>query len=173
MTERYSVHRRGPDHIDDLYAMIEVCGEDMWQRLGLDHWKPPTPKDMYREYARTKEVYAVQDGDTLVATFTIGIDPTESYPPGSWANDAHSAYYVNKLAVRPDLQQQGLGRWCMDEIERRARAYGYDSVRFDALTRNVQLLGFYDHIGYARCGDMYVFDEIGRGWDIVLYEKLV
>ena len=165
--------KRGPDNIDDLYALIVACGEDMWRRLGLDHWKPPIPIEMFREYARTKEVFAVHDGDVLVGTFTIGFDAPEPYPPSRWTDDAHKAIYLNKLAVRPNLQKKGLGRWCMSEIERLAAARGCQALRFDALTRNVPLLGFYDHLGYRRCGDMYVYDEINRGWDILLYEKVL
>ena len=173
MIELLRLEARTPDRIDDVYALIERCGEDMWRRLGLDHWKPPTPKDVFREYARTKEVFAVHDAGELVATFTIGAEAPEPYPPSSWADAAHRAIYLNKLAVAPGLQGRGLGRWCMDTVERLARERGCDAVRFDALTRNAPLLGFYDHIGYARRGAMYVYDEIGRGWDIVLYEKVL
>lgn len=165
--------KRGPDDIDDLYALIVACGEDMWRRLGLDHWKPPITIEMFREYARAKEVFAVEDDGELVATFTIGFEAPEPYPPSSWADKAHRAIYLNKLAVTPGLQRRGLGRWCMEEIERLAAARGCQAVRFDALTRNVSLLGFYDHLGYRRCGDMFVLDEIGRGWDILLYEKVL
>ncbi|NUM56728.1 MAG: GNAT family N-acetyltransferase [Candidatus Hydrogenedentes bacterium] len=173
MNAAYTVQRRGPGEVDDLYALIEACGEDMWRRLGLDHWKPPTPIEVFRDYARTKEVYAVRDGNELAATFTIGPDAPEPYPPSNWANHAHRAIYLNKLAVSPMLQGRGLGRWCMDEVERLTRERGFHAVRFDALTRNAPLLAFYDHLGYRRCGDMYVYDEIGRGWDIVLYEKVL
>ncbi len=169
----YTASKRGPDDIEDLYALIVACGEDMWQRLGLDHWKPATPKDVFREYARAKEVFAVHDGDELVGTFTIGFEAPEPYAPESWADAAHRAIYLNKLAVSPGLQRRGLGRWCMVEIERLARERGRQALRFDALTRNGPLLGFYDHLGYRRCGDMYVLDEIGRGWDIILYEKVL
>lgn len=173
MIPRYTIQKRGPDEIDDLYALIEACGEDMYRRLGLDHWKPPTPKADFREYARTKDVFAVVEGERLVATFTIRFDGPEPYPASSWADASHRAIYLNKLAVMPSLQGQGLGRWCMDEVERLARERGCHAVRFDALTRNVALLAFYDHLGYLRRGDMLVSDEIGRSWDIVLYEKVL
>ena len=169
----YTASKRGPDDIEDMYALIVACGEDMWQRLGLDHWKPPIPLEMFREYALAKDVFAVEDADELVATFTIGFDSPEPYPPESWADKAHRAIYLNKLAVRPNLQQKGLGLWCMNEIERLAIERKCQTLRFDALTRNGPLLGFYDRLGYRRCGDMYVLDEIGRGWDIVLYEKVL
>jgi GNAT superfamily N-acetyltransferase len=169
----HTLERRTAKRIDDLLALIELCGEDMWRRLGLDHWKPPTPKEVFREYARTKEVFAVHDTHELVATFTIGFDAPEPYPPSCWADTSHKAIYLNKLAVLPTLQGQGIGRWCMEQIERLARDRGCQSVRFDALTRNAPLLAFYDRLGYRRCGDMYVYDEIGRGWDIIVYEKVL
>lgn len=169
----FTASKRGPDRIDELYALIVSCGEDMWRRLGLDHWKPPIPVEMFREYARTKEVFAVEDDGELVATFTIGSEAPEPYPLSSWAEVSHTAIYLNKLAIHPHLQQKGLGRWCMNEIERLAAARGCQAVRFDALMRNAPLLGFYDHLGYRRCGDMYVYDEINRGWDIILYEKVL
>lgn len=145
----------------------------MWKRLGLDYWKPPIPKEMFREYARSKEVFAVYDEGALVGTFTLGADPPEPYPASCWADAAHEAVYLNKLAIAPGQQRRGLGRWCMEQIEGLARERACRAVRFDALARNVPLLGFYDHLGYRRCGGMYVLDEIGRGWDIVVYEKVL
>lgn len=168
-----TIEKRGPENIDDLFVLIEACGEDMWRRLGLDHWKPPVPKEIYREYARTKSVFAVYDGVDLAGTFTIGPDALEAYLPGCWADDTHRAVYLSKLAVLPGLQGRGIGRWCMGRVDELAREYGAHAVRFDALTRNAPLLAFYDRTGYRRRGDMYVYDEIGRGWDIVLYEKVL
>jgi len=167
------LQQRGPQQIDDIYALIETCGEDMWQRLGLDHWRPPTPKEVIREYARTKELFAVCDNANLVSTFTIRFDAPEPYPESCWTDPGHRAIYLNKLAVHPSQQGRGLGRWCMEQIEHLARERGCEAVRFDALTRNAPLLAFYDHLGYRRCGDMYVLDEIDRGWDIVVYEKVL
>ncbi|HRI89794.1 MAG TPA: GNAT family N-acetyltransferase [Candidatus Hydrogenedentes bacterium] len=170
---QYSIEQRGPEAIDDLYDMILACGEDMWSRLGLDHWRPPTPKETYRTYARTRRVFAVIDHGVAIATFTLGEEQPEPYPDSCWEDVSHRALYLVKLAVHPGAQQRGLGRWCMECIEGLARMDGYDAVRFDALTRNAPLLGFYDHLGYRRCGEMYVLDEIDRGWDIVVYEKVI
>lgn len=170
---RLGLERRGQQDIDDIYELILVCGEDMWRRLGLDHWRPPSPKSVIQTYARERYLYAVLEDNRLVATFTIGTESPEPYPETCWADAAHRAMYLNKLAVHPEVQGNGYGRWCMDQVERLTREHGCHAVRFDALLRNTPLLGFYDRLGYRRCGMMQVADEIGRWWDILMYEKVV
>lgn len=167
------IERRTPDAIDDLYAIVLDCGEDMYARLGLDHWRPPTPIHVFRSHAERKQMYAVMREGRAVATFTLSPDPPEPYPPSAWADTRHRAVYLTKLAVHPRLQGTGLGRWCVRRIEQAALQWGFDAVRFDALTRNTPLLEFYDRLGYRRRGDMRVLDEIGREWDITLYEKVL
>lgn len=169
----YSLEQRTPDRIDDLYDIVLACGEDMYRRLGLDHWHPPTPKDIFRNYAKLNRVYAVLDNGAAVATFTLTDQPPEPYPAERWTSAQHSALYLIKLAVHPLCQGKGLGRWCMERIENIACQENYDALRFDALTRNAPLLGFYEHLGYRRAGDMRVKDELDREWDIVLYEKVL
>jgi GNAT superfamily N-acetyltransferase len=169
----YTLERRTSDRIDDLYDIILACGEDMYRRLGLDHWRPPTPKEMYREFATSKRVYAVHENGVAVATFTLTEQAPEPYPLELWTSARHRALYLVKLAVHPSLQGKGLGRWCMERVEQTARAEDFQALRFDALARNAPLLRFYEHLGYRRAGDMRVKDEIDREWDIVLYEKVL
>jgi ribosomal protein S18 acetylase RimI-like enzyme len=169
----YRVVRRATDAIDDLYAIVLACGEDMYTRLGLDHWRPPTPFHLFRLHAEIRQMYAVMRDHRAVATFTLSPEPPEPYPHTSWADAGHSALYLTKLAVHPTRQGTGLGRRCLEYIERLAREQGFDAVRFDALTRNAPLLAFYDKFGYHRRGNMRVLDELHREWDIVLYEKVL
>jgi GNAT superfamily N-acetyltransferase len=142
-----------PDEVEALYEILAKCGQDMKARLGLGHWTPPYPLEGLRRSAQERQVYAVLDDERLVATFTIGNQAPSHYHsvPGVWEVwDASSepTIYVNRLAVLPECQGQGIGTWCMHEIERLAQRAGYASIRLDAYDQHKQLVAWYQWLGY-------------------------
>jgi len=62
------------------------------------------------------------------------------------------------MAVAPAKQRQGIGRRCMEEARRLAKAWPVDAIRLDAFAGKAGAGGF-----YARCGCI----EVGR----VTYRK--
>jgi GNAT superfamily N-acetyltransferase len=157
-----------PDEVEPLHRILVECGVDMAERLGLTHGTPAYPLDWFRESARDREVYAVDDPVTLVGTFTVGKDPLFDYDPGRWTPDTEPALYLNRLAVIPARQGTGLGRACMDEVERIARDQRCGAVRFDCVAAHEDGLAFYDTLGYERRGPW-------REWgiELVLFEKVL
>jgi GNAT superfamily N-acetyltransferase len=147
--------RAHPDEIEPLYAIVCACGRDMTARLGLRHWDPPLPLADFLEHARTREVWAILDGERLIGTFTVGLAPIPDYPPHYFASVA-PALYLNRLAIDPARQRQGLGRACMTEIESIARARGARAVRFDAVAAHADLRAFYRALGYRECGPFHI-----------------
>jgi GNAT superfamily N-acetyltransferase len=144
----FHLRKIGPDEVDELHKILEQCGQDMKVRLGLGHWVPPYPLDLMPKSAEERSVYAVLVGDQFVATFTVGTQAPVYYHtiPGVWdAWDASGelALYGNRLAVLPEIQGQGIGTWCMMEIEHLALANGCGSVRFDAYDKHEKLLEWY------------------------------
>lgn len=76
--------------------------------------------------------------------------------------------YLRSMVVAPELQGQGIGRACLDEVWRIARRFPADAIFLDA----------FDHAGgagdfYRKCG----YREVGRSKyrkaRLVYYERLV
>lgn len=68
------------------------------------------------------------------------------------------AVYLHDMAVIPDMQRQGIGRFFVQEVVVLARAWPSDAIRLDAYDADAGAGGF-----YMKCG----FREVGR----VLYRK--
>ncbi|MBS1765888.1 MAG: GNAT family N-acetyltransferase [Acidobacteria bacterium] len=63
---------------------------------------------------------------------------------------------MRQVAVKPDQQGTGLGRALVEEAERKARELGFTRMMLHARD---QAIGFYERLGYAREGGLFV--EVG------------
>ena len=156
--------RTAPDKIDELHSVLSKCGEDL-KRQGLDHWDPPYPLESLRKDAEERRVYRIRLDRMLAGTFTIGTEALEYYDADIWSSPEAKAIYASHLAILPELQGQGIGTWCMGEIERIAAEDGL-AVRLDGYEKHEHLLRFYDSLGYVRRG---VVEHRGR--PLVCFEK--
>lgn len=144
----------------------------MQTRFGLSHWVPAYAIEAMCDYARRGDLYAVLDGGEFVGTF-IAATTGWKYTDAHWADPAQPALYLNKLAVLPVRQANGLGHWCLGQVEQIARERLCGAIRFDAITRHPVLVRFYTSHGYQRRGEITVSDALGRDWEVTLYEKLL
>jgi GNAT superfamily N-acetyltransferase len=144
------VVRIGPADVERAHAILLACGRAMAAR-GLPNWDPPYPLETMRAECTSRAVYLVREDGADVATFTVAPEPLRPYPDEVF-DAARSALYLNRLAVVPERWGGGLGRWCMADIEARARAAGAALVRFDAFADNPGLREFYRRLGYVERG---------------------
>jgi GNAT superfamily N-acetyltransferase/ketosteroid isomerase-like protein len=156
--------RTGADKVDELHGVLTKCGEDL-KNQGLDHWDPPYPLVSLKKDAEERRVYTIRLDRKLAGTFTIGTEPLEYYDASIWSSPEAEAIYACHLAILPELQGQGIGTWCMGEIERIAAEDGL-AVRLDGHEKHERLLHFYDKLGYERRG---VVED--RGCPLVCFEK--
>lgn len=63
---------------------------------------------------------------------------------------------MRQVAVKPEQQGTGLGRALVDEAERRAKELGFTRMMLHARDKAI---GFYERLGYAREGDLFM--EVG------------
>jgi ribosomal protein S18 acetylase RimI-like enzyme len=63
---------------------------------------------------------------------------------------------MRQVAVKPEMQGTGLGRALVDEAERKARELGFTRMMLHARDKAI---GFYERLGYAREGDLFM--EVG------------
>ena len=175
-TMNLSYKQVSPEEVDALHDILRLCGQDMKDRLGLSHWVPPYPLDAMRRSAQERQVHAVWLDDRVVATFTVGTQPPAYYRtiPGVWeAWDAsiQLAMYVNRLAVLPSLQGQGIGRWCMHLVEHLSLQQSCEAIRLDAYDKHSGLHLFYTKLGYRHRGSFTFFTKGYGETGMVCFEK--
>jgi GNAT superfamily N-acetyltransferase len=144
----------------------------MARRFGLTHWCPPYRIEMMQEHAVDRNVHAVYEDNKLVGTFTTGTHGWK-YSDNLWTNRDCRALYLGKLAILPSRQSQGIGTWCMQQVEQQARQLGCQAVRFDAITAHTKLINYYKKLNYESRGDITVKDWLKRDWVITLFEKVL
>lgn len=114
----------------------------LWRDCGLIRpWNDP-----YKDIERKR---SFQPGLFLVATQAdaAGVEVLVGSAMAGYDGHRGSVYY---LAVAPGRQRAALGRRLMQEVEQRLLALGCPKVNVLVRTSNVQVLGFYDALGYAR-----------------------
>ncbi len=166
----------GPDEAENIHAILRLCGLDMQERLGLRHWVPPYPLEALRCSTQERQVYAVFLEDRMVATFTVGTVIPLYYRKipaiwQLWSVFTPKALYVNRLAVLPSFQGQGIGRWCMQCIESLALTQGYDVIRLDTYGKHLGLLTFYTKLGYRPQGHFFFTMQQHGKTEVICFEK--
>ncbi|MBI1200331.1 MAG: GNAT family N-acetyltransferase [Phenylobacterium sp.] len=70
---------------------------------------------------------------------------------------ADGAWYLGMLTVRPDRQDQKLGRRLLAAAEDFARGHGADRIRMTVVNVRDTLIAWYERRGYARTGETEPF----------------
>jgi len=109
----------------------------------------------------------VRRGKAQIATFRLGTRKPWAIDR-SYFTDASRPVYLTDMAVRPDHQRRGVGRRCLAEIARIARAWPADSIRLDAYDAEAGAGGFYD-----RCGFRHVANVMYRGVPHTYHELML
>jgi GNAT superfamily N-acetyltransferase len=155
--------RIGPDEVEKAWQLVAECGRVLSEQHGLHQWNPPYPLDQMRAESIDREIHLLDD-PAPIATFTVGLTPLVAYTKQEFDLD-RGALYLNRLAVHPTRWGQGVGKHCMREIEKRARALGVDRVRCDTVNADF-LLGFYRGLGFVSTRGFVV-----RGFAVTCLEK--
>jgi GNAT superfamily N-acetyltransferase len=75
-----------------------------------------------------------------------------------WLEPAEpQVWYLGMLTVRPDLQEQKLGRRLLDAAERRAAELGATRMRLTVVNVRESLIAWYERRGYALTGETQRF----------------
>jgi GNAT superfamily N-acetyltransferase len=126
-------------------------------QYGRGAWSSPVNEMGVLRGIRTSRVLVVRDETRIIATLRL-----DTRKP--WAIDLNyfsavpKAVYLHDMAVAPDMQRQGIGRYSLLEAVAAARAWSKDAIRLDAYGADAGAGLF-----YAKCG----FHEVGR----VIYRR--
>jgi GNAT superfamily N-acetyltransferase len=138
--------------VPDIVALRAAVAEKLTAQYGEGSWsRVATEKGVLFDLRSTK-LFVLRRRGKLVATLCL----TTKKP---WAIDrsyftpCRRPLYLLAMAVAPELQRQGIGRWCVEEVKKIGRQWPADAILLDAYDAPAGAGAF-----YGKCG----FRDVGR-----------
>jgi GNAT superfamily N-acetyltransferase len=148
--DELTIHRASPADAETLYSILVECGLEMRDRLGLTHWIPAYPRDLFEKQVAKGWVFAVEKREDaeIMATFAVSREAPPYIDLSLWDGAGEPSLYLAHLAVLPSLQRIGIGRACVAAVEWLALERSRRSVRLDVVERHTELHAWYLHLDY-------------------------
>ena len=89
--------------------------------------------------------------------------------------------YLGMLTVKPTMQNSGLGRWILNEVEQHVKHWGVHRITLGVLNPRHELMAWYERRGFVKNGITEEFpygqDQFGlpktKGLHFVMFEKTI
>ncbi len=141
-----------PEDVPGLVRLRNRVSEDLTSRYGKGFWSGNVTEKGVLFAMRMSTVYVARNRGRLIATLALSTRKP-------WAIDkkyfaaSKRPLYLTSMAVSPEEQRKGIGRWCVDEAREIGVKWPSDAIRLDAYDAEAGAGDF-----YAKCG----FREVGR-----------
>ena len=132
--------------IPALYDFYRERVADM-RAHGDEQWDDEYPAMMVQPNVEAGEVYVEEEDGRLRATVTLGTEPDPEFEHLPWI-PAASTVYIQRLAVGPRFQGQGLAKAMMDFGLRHAQKTGAETLRLYVSPENVAAYRLYERYGF-------------------------
>jgi GNAT superfamily N-acetyltransferase len=156
-----------PSDAPALAQLHTAVAEHLTSLHGQGPWSVKTSEKGVLFAMRNMDVFVARHDKEIIATVRL----TTKKP---WAIDrsyfspCQSPLYLLSMAVIPARQRQGIGRRCLEEVKRIAKAWPADAICLDAYDAEAGAGSF-----YARCGYAEVGRAIYRNAPLIYYELLL
>lgn len=150
-----------------MVALRAATARELTRQFGHGHWSgEPTERGTLSDM-RIAKVWLARSGRAPMATFRLSTRKPWAIDR-SYFTPCERPLYLTNMSVRPDYQRRGIGRMCIAEIVRIARAWPADAIRLDAYASPAGAGGF-----YARTGFRHVGDAVYRGVPLAYFEMIL
>jgi GNAT superfamily N-acetyltransferase len=153
--------------VSKVAELRSATADTLTKRFGVGHWSGIATEKGVRFDMRNSKVFVAHHKNSLIATLRL----TTKKP---WAIDrtcfsaSKRPLYLLSMAVAPDLQRQGIGRQCVEQIRDICRRWPADAIRLDAYDAPAGAGMF-----YAKCGFRNVGRAEYRGCPLLYFEWLI
>ncbi len=139
----YSIKRLRVWNIGGLLKVADIlykCGKDMCNRFKLNHWNNSHFKNwiIVLLCVLKNKIYLVYKENIPVATFQT--------------RKVNSSFLFQKLATLPNYSGEGIGGFCLNIIEKKAKEKNCTEVVCEVYDKSEQAIKFYQHKGYQIYG---------------------
>jgi GNAT superfamily N-acetyltransferase len=159
-----------PAAADDAEALAELrtqAAMHLTEAHGRGHWSSAVSDRGVLGRMRTGSVFVARRRGRVIATLCLTSRKPWAIDP-SYFTPVQRPLYLVDMAVAPDVQGMGIGRACLEEAERIARAWPADAIRLDAYDAPAGAGAFYQRCGYREAGR-----EVYRGNPLIYYERVL
>lgn len=104
-----------------IAALRTGVAERLTRDYGQGHWSSAVSEKGVLHALRTSRVFVARHGARILATLRLATKKPWAIDR-TYFTEVRKALYLLDMAVDPDLQRQGIGRRCLDEATRVARA---------------------------------------------------
>ena len=155
----FRLHLALPDEAAAIAALRTAVAAALTQRYGQGHWSSAASERGVLSAIRTSRVFVMRDeSGNPIATLRLATKKPWAIDK-TYFTDCPRPLYLTDMAVAPELQRQGIGRLCVEEMKRIGSEWPGDAIRLDAYDAEAGAGDF-----YRKCG----FREVGR----VTYRKV-
>lgn len=156
---KFRIHLALPEEAAAIARLRTAVADELTRRYGQGHWSSAVSERGVLLGMRTSKVFVTRDeSGHPIATLRLATKKPWAIDKTYFTGCARPLYLTD-MAVAPELQRQGVGRLCVEEMKRVGREWPGDAIRLDAYDAEAGAGGF-----YRKCG----FREVGR----VLYRKV-
>ncbi|MBR4470616.1 MAG: GNAT family N-acetyltransferase [Erysipelotrichaceae bacterium] len=123
-----------------IARILNLCGKDMAVKCDLHHWDNSLIKSFAIALCCSikNDVFLVKENEMPVATYMTRIKD--------------DGLYFEKLATHPNYSGKGIGSYCMDQIEKKAKDGNLKRVYMEVYQLSQNAISFYEHRGYKKNG---------------------
>jgi len=150
-----------------IAALRTSVAEHLTRRFGKGHWSSCVSEKSVLRNIKTSRVLVMRDNQEIIGTLRLATKKPWAIDL-SYFKSVSRPLYLLDMAVSPDRQRGGIGRWLIEEAKAVARAWPSEAIRLDAYDSDAGAGPF-----YAKCG----FSEVGRksyrGVPLVYFELML
>lgn len=161
--------------LDQIMSIIEQTKAIM-QAENNDQWDNDYPNEqIFRQDIAEGNLYVAEFGNEVGGFICLNDAEEAAYRGLAWSNDTRSLV-VHRMAIRPDLRQQGLAGKLLDFAEQIARGRQLSYLRADTYAINEKMQGLFKKKGFRFVGVLISQDGelvFGKEGSFYAYEKEV
>ena len=151
----------------DLAALHTAVSDHLTELHGQGPWSSKSSERGVLYAMRISRALVAREGKEIVATLRLATKKPWAIDTSYFAACRRPLYLLS-MAVKPALQRRGIGRRCLEEAEKMARAWPAEAIRLDAFDADAGAGRF-----YARCGYTEVGRKSYRNAPLIYYELLL
>jgi GNAT superfamily N-acetyltransferase len=148
---RTKLEEAAPEDAEEIASLRNAAAVQLTAMHGKGGWSSCVSDKGVLNGMRTGRCLVLRRRGRIVATLMLSTSKPWAIDV-SYYTPSDAPLYVTGMAVAPDLQRGGMGRHCMKEVERLARAWPADVVRLDAYEGPAGAGTFYEKCGYREVG---------------------
>lgn len=149
------IRKAKPSEIEKIISITKACAAKM-NHLGIYQWNEHYPSlEAFRKDLDRDELFVLLKENALIGSIVISSEKDREYDSVTWLTPDVNNYYIHRLAVHPDHQNNGYAKKLMDFAEAKAQEDEVTSIRLDTFSQNKRNQRFYEARGYKRLGNIF------------------